>query len=249
MQYYARNEYLRVGHAKRCNIRGTVAVPVFMQGGALALGTKAPCLGAPRKRGGRAKASLATGAGPGAWAVAGSVASAGGVGGGPAPFPVEAGGAPGCVAVLEMVMLDEDVRFKQQLESICQALQMVNLATKPGSALDRVEVHPWPSHPTILSSTVVLLVPRQGGGTPLAFSPYHSLKHNSPACALTGWRYSPGLPGLLSISFQVHFCSAILGPRGCLLFVGPISLRVVLCWPAVSPPARAVQRGGGAFLT
>lgn len=113
VQYYSSSEYLRVDHATRCNIRGTLAVPVFLQSGSFVLG------GAPSARGG------APSRGPGG-------ASGGAL--------VQAGGAPGCVAVLEMVMLEEDVRFKQQLDSICQALQMVNLASKPGGGLGTPEV-------------------------------------------------------------------------------------------------------------
>lgn len=67
VQYYKSSEYLRVNDARRCNVRGTLAVPVFERNTA------------------------------------------------------------SCVAVIELVMLSEKIEYSAEIESICHALQEVNL--------------------------------------------------------------------------------------------------------------------------
>eukprot|EP00850_Spirogloea_muscicola_P022640 SM000305S11798 [mRNA] locus=s305:53409:61216:+ [translate_table: standard] len=69
VQYYTSQEYLRVHHAQRCDVRGTLAAPVFRKG------------------------------------------------------------TRDCVAVLELVMTGEDVRFGPRIDNICQALQAVELSS------------------------------------------------------------------------------------------------------------------------
>lgn len=96
VQYYDKSEYLRVNDAKRCNVRGSLAVPVLEKG---------------------------TG---------------------------------NCVAVIEVVMLLEKTEYNSEIESMCQALQEVNLYSPDRQSFIPMQIRTEGRHAVLLEISEVL---------------------------------------------------------------------------------------------